>query len=40
MRSQPTPQTAPERKLDKPIDRNGVSPDSVAIGKIFYCGNK
>jgi hypothetical protein len=40
MRSQPTPQSAPERKLDKPIDRNGVSPADVSIGKIFYCGNK
>ena len=29
-----------ERKLDKPIDRNGVAPASVAIDKIFYCGNK
>jgi len=40
MRSQPTPQTASERKLDQPIDRNGVAPADVAIGKIFYCGNK
>jgi len=27
-------------KLDKPIDRNGVAPASVAIEKIFYCGHK
>lgn len=40
MRSQSTPQTAPERKLDQPIDRNGVAPADVSIAKIFYCGNK
>jgi hypothetical protein len=28
------------KKLDKPIDRNGVAPASVSIDKIFYCGNK
>lgn len=28
------------RKLDKPIDRNGVAPASVSIEKMFYCGNK
>lgn len=25
---------------DKPVDRNGVSPESVQIDKIFYCGEK
>jgi hypothetical protein len=28
------------KKLDKPIDRNGVAPADVSIQKIFYCGNK
>ncbi len=28
------------KKLDRPIDRNGVAPASVSIDKIFYCGNK
>lgn len=28
------------KKLDKPIDRNGVAPATVSIDKIFYCGNK
>jgi hypothetical protein len=40
MRSQSAPQAAPERKLDQPIDRNGVAPADVSIGKIFYCGNR
>ncbi|KYK26020.1 hypothetical protein AYK26_01070 [Euryarchaeota archaeon SM23-78] len=29
-----------QKKLDKPIDRNGVAPADVSIEKIFYCGNK
>jgi len=29
-----------QKKLDKPIDRNGVAPADVAIEKIFYCGKK
>ena len=29
-----------EKKLDKPIDRNGVAPADVSIEKMFYCGNK
>ena len=28
------------RKLDKPIDRNGVAPADVSIEKMFYYGNK
>jgi hypothetical protein len=28
------------KRLDRPIDRNGVAPASVSIDKIFYCGNK
>jgi hypothetical protein len=29
-----------ERKLEKPIDRNGVAPADVSIEKMFYFGNK
>jgi DNA repair exonuclease SbcCD ATPase subunit len=29
-----------EKRLDRPIDRNGVAPSSVSIEKMFYCGNK
>jgi hypothetical protein len=36
----PPQQAAPERRLDKPIDRNGVAPADVSIEKIFYFGNK
>jgi hypothetical protein len=28
------------KKLDKPIDRNGVAPADVSIEKMFYFGNK
>jgi excinuclease UvrABC ATPase subunit len=27
-----------EKKLDKPIDRNGVAPADVSVMKMFYCG--
>jgi len=29
-----------QKKLDKPIDRNGFAPADVSIEKIFYCGQK
>ena len=29
-----------QRRLDKPIDRNGVAPADVAVDNIFYCGDK
>jgi hypothetical protein len=29
-----------QRRLDKPIDRNGVAPADVAVEDIFYCGDK
>ena len=29
-----------QKKLDKPIDRNGVAPADVSIERIFYCGQK
>ena len=29
-----------EKKIDRPIDRNGVAPADVSIEKMFYCGNK
>lgn len=32
--------TAVQRKLDKPIDRNNISPDDVSIEKFFYYGKK
>ncbi|MBN2459722.1 hypothetical protein JXB28_05545 [Candidatus Woesearchaeota archaeon] len=29
-----------QKKLDKPIDRNGVAPADVSVENIFYCGDK
>jgi hypothetical protein len=29
-----------QKRLDKPIDRNGVAPADVAVDNIFYCGDK
>jgi len=29
-----------QKRLDKPIDRNGVAPADVQIDNIFYCGDK
>lgn len=33
-------QTTQKAPSEKPIDRNGVSPESVQIDKIFYYGNR
>jgi len=34
------PEKEVQRKLDKPIDRNGIAPADVAVENIFYCGDK